>query len=133
MDWKVSMGLVFRHHGSYRKTQRSLQNLSARTDTEALLHRYGKLGVQYLRDATPQRTGATANAWSYEVERTSSGYTLVFNNSNSPRGVNVAILLQYGHGTRNGGYVRGLDYINPAARKLFQQMADELWLEVKIS
>ena len=127
------MGLTFRHHGSYRRTRRSLQILSTKSGTEAILHRYGKLGVQYLREATPKRTGATADAWSYEVESTPNGYTLVFNNSNSPRGVNVAILLQYGHGTRNGGYVKGLDYINPAAQKLFQQMADELWLEVKIS
>lgn len=125
------MGIKWKTRGSYRRTQKAMQSLSTMSDTEAILHRYGKLGVQYLREATPKRTGATANAWSYKIEQGRGTYKLVFENSNTNKGVNIAVILQYGHGTRNGGYVQGIDYINPASQRVFEQMVRDLWAEVK--
>lgn len=126
------MGIKFKTFGSWRKTQRMMQRLSSMSDIDGILNRYGKLGVQYLREATPKRTGTTAEAWSYEIDRSKRGrVALVFKNSNTVKGVNIAVILQYGHGTRNGGYVQGIDYINPASQRVFQQMANELWAEVK--
>lgn len=96
------------------------------------LDKYGKAGVEALMLATPKDTGKTATSWSYEVVINDDSASIIFNNSNMTRmNIPVAILIQYGHGTRNGGYVQGIDYINPALRPVFQQMADEIWEEAK--
>lgn len=92
--------------------------------------KYGKLGVNALSSATPQDTGLTASSWYYRVERTKTSVTISFCNSNINKGVPIAIILQYGHGTRNGGWVEGIDYINPAVQPVFIKLADELWREV---
>lgn len=95
------------------------------------LDRYGQMGVEALSNATPVRTGLAASSWYYTIERANGSATLSWHNSDIEGGYNVAILIQYGHGTRNGGYVKGIDYINPALAPVFQQMADEIWEEVR--
>lgn len=87
-------------------------------------------GVTALSRATPIDTGKTAESWTYEVRTSSQGAVIYWKNDNVINGFNVAIGLQYGHGTRNGGYVRGLDYINPAIRPVFEEIADDIWREV---
>ena len=95
-----------------------------------LLNEYGKQGVELLRDATPVDTGKTATGWDYEIEVNSQGISLYWVNNNVNEGVPIAILIQYGHATRSGSYVQGVDYINPALRPLFESMATKLWKEV---
>lgn len=95
-----------------------------------LLNEYGKQGVELLRDATPVDTGKTATGWDYEIEVSSQGVSLYWINNNVNEGVPIAILIQYGHATRSGSYVQGIDYINPALRPLFESMATKLWKEV---
>jgi len=96
-----------------------------------MLRRYGKEGVEALELATPKDTGKTASSWSYEIETTDDGYNLVWNNSNMAEpGMPIAILLQYGHATKAGTYVRGVDYINPALSPVFQKIADNILDEV---
>ena len=95
-----------------------------------LLNEYGKQGVELLRDATPMDTGKTATGWDYEIEVNSQGISLYWVNNNVNEGVPIAILIQYGHATRSGSYVQGVDYINPALRPLFESMATKLWKEV---
>lgn len=95
-----------------------------------LLNEYGKQGVELLRDATPVDTGKTATGWDYEIEVSSQGVSLYWVNNNVNEGVPIAILIQYGHATRSGSYVQGIDYINPALRPLFESMATKLWKEV---
>lgn len=95
-----------------------------------LLNEYGKQGVELLRDATPVDTGKTATGWNYEIEVSSQGVSLYWVNNNVNEGVPIAILIQYGHATRSGSYVQGIDYINPALRPLFESMATKLWKEV---
>ena len=95
-----------------------------------LLNEYGKQGVELLRDATPVDTGKTATGWDYEIEVSSQGVSLYWGNNNVNEGVPIAILIQYGHATRSGSYVQGIDYINPALRPLFESMATKLWKEV---
>lgn len=95
-----------------------------------LLNEYGKQGVELLRDATPADTGKTATGWDYEIEVSSQGVSLYWVNNNVNEGVPIAILIQYGHATRSGSYVQGVDYINPALRPLFESMATKLWKEV---
>lgn len=87
-------------------------------------------GAIALSRATPIDTGKTAESWSYEIKTTTKGMVVYWTNSNIVNGFNVAIGLQYGHGTKNGGYVRGLDYINPAIRPIFEEIADKIWTEV---
>ena len=94
------------------------------------LDKYGREGVAALSAATPKESGLTANSWYYEIERSKDSVSIFFYNSNVNKGVPIAIILQYGHGTRNGGYVEGIDYINPAIQPLFNKIAEDAWKEV---
>ena len=86
-----------------------------------------------LSAATPVDSGLTATSWIYKIIQNGSTISIVWENSNVQKGVNIAIILQYGHGTRNGGYVSGRDYINPALKPIFDKMADAAWKEVTSS
>lgn len=117
------------NYNNIRKFLKKNEHMSLRS----VLDKYGRLGVEALAKATPVDTGKTADSWSYEVEKTREGYTISWKNSNVNHGVPIALILQYGHGTGTGGYVQGTDYINPAMRKVFQELADDAWKEVKDS
>lgn len=97
---------------------------------EHILRKYADIGVQALRSATPKDSGATAASWGYEIEQDAEGYTIYWTNDNFNRSFNVAINLQKGHGTGTGGYVSGIDYINPAMNPIFEQIANDAWNEV---
>lgn len=99
-------------------------------DVARILKKYGRMGVNALSSATPKLTGKTASSWSYEINKSKNGCSVSWTNSNVNNGVNIAIILQYGHGTGTGGYVSGRDYINPALRDVFDKMAEEAWSEV---
>lgn len=96
-----------------------------------ILDSYGEKGVGALRNATPVETSETANSWAYRKVKTGSGYALEFHNTHINDGVNIAVILQYGHGTGTGGYVAGRDYINPVAQPVFDEIADALTKEVQ--
>ena len=115
--------------GSFNKTERFLKKAQEASKTINLT-KYGEKGVAALQAATPTRTGVTASSWYYKIEKSGSTITLSFLNSNVNRGVPIAIILQYGHGTNNGGWVQGRDYINPALRPVFDEMAQAIWKEV---
>lgn len=115
--------------GDYSKLTCYLDRLKKITRMD-VLNKYGKEGVSVLSAATPVETGRTANSWTYEVEQGKGSASITFSNTNINKGVSIAIILQYGHGTRNGGYVQGRDYINPAIQPIFDKMVDELWREV---
>lgn len=116
------------NRGSFRNAERffdNSKNLSRRLRTA--FERYGSQGVEALRSATPKDSGLTANSWSFTIEDWGIG----FNNTNVQDGYSVALLIQYGHAMRNGGYVEGIDFINPALRPIFDQIANECWREVQ--
>lgn len=115
--------------GDFSKAFRHLKKLSDASKFK-FLEKYGQRGVAALSAATPVDSGLTANSWSYEIQQSGSGVSVVFLNSNIPNGFPVAIMLQYGHGTGTGGWVEGRDYINPAIRPVFDAMANEAWKEV---
>lgn len=119
----------FEHSGNLTKTERFLNKMLKLTGS-SLFDKYGEIGVEALRANTPQRTGNTANSWYYEIEHSVGSTKISWNNSNENKGVLIAVLIQYGHGTRNGGYVQGVDYINPTMKKVFDQIANNLWEEV---
>ena len=122
-------GITFRHVGNFSKMDRFLARLMNREYLN-ILDKYGQKGVNALAAATPKRTGLTAASWTYEITHNLESSTISWKNTNVNKGVNIAIILQYGHGTRNGGYVAGRDYINPAIQPIFDQMAVEAWKEV---
>lgn len=95
-----------------------------------VLDQYGQMGVQALAAATPVDTGKTASSWTYKIVESDGQISIEWMNTNINRGVNIAIILQYGHATRNGGYVAGRDYINPALQPIFDKLADAAWKEV---
>lgn len=113
----------------WNNTEKLLKN-SLGNDWIRVLENYGRQGVQALAAATPVDSGNTASAWDYDIVKKGNSVSVIWNNSNIHNGVNIAIILQYGHGTGNGGYVQGRDYINPALRPIFDAMADAAWKEV---
>lgn len=119
--------LTVKSKGSFENTF-SFFNSSLEKAKWEKLWKYGEMGVQALRNATPVDTGLTRDSWKYEIERTKDQVRIVWSNTNVVKDYfNVAIMLQYGHATRGGGYVEGIDYINPALKPIFQQIADDLW------
>lgn len=121
--------IVFRQKGNFKNTEVFLKRAS-KFNIDAILDRYGKEGVSALSVATPKDTGETANSWYYKVNKGKDIITITWSNSHIVNGVPIAIILQYGHATRNGGYVEGRDYINPAIRPIFDRIANRAWEEV---
>lgn len=121
--------ITFRHKGDFSKVTRYLEKAdkAARISN---LHRFGRAGVAALASATPVDSGETANSWNYEIIREKGSVSISFYNTNIQNGVPIAIILQYGHGTRNGGWVQGRDYINPAIQPIFDQIVNDAWREV---
>lgn len=116
--------------GDFKKTTKFLDTITRGNYINNFLEECGQEGVAALRDATPKRSGRTASSWSYEIERSSSGCTIHWLNTNINRNVNIAVIIQMGHGTRRGAYVQGIDYINPAIKPVFDKIAEKVWKEV---
>ena len=121
--------VTFKHVGNFNRTERFLNRLRGAKYLN-ILERYGQEGVRALSSATPVDSGKTANSWTYKIERTPSRTIISWLNTNVHEGANIAILLQYGHGTGTGGFVQGRDYINPAMQPIFDTIAQEAWREV---
>lgn len=119
----------FRHKGDFDKTTKFF-NFVLRKDYYSILEKYGQAGVEALREATPKRTGKTSESWSYSIEKSKHGVDLIWSNSNTSRGISIALLIQNGHGMPSGYYVEGIDYINPALRPIFDAMGKDAWEEV---
>ena len=119
----------FSHKGDFSKTKLTLEKMKG-VAKRGFLDKYGKEGVAALASATPVDTGLTASSWEYKVEYNDRGAILSFHNTNFQNGVPIAIVIQYGHGTRNGGWVEGRDYINPAIQPVFDRLVNEAWGEV---
>lgn len=121
--------ISFTQKGDFKKLNSFLERAKEKIKI-GNLDRYGRDGVNALRQYTPVDTGLTSDSWYYRIERTNDNVSIVFNNSNINKGVPIAIILQYGHGTNNGGWVQGRDYINPAIQPIFDKLAEEAWKEV---
>lgn len=121
--------ISFRQKGDFSKLTSYLEK-AKETIKLGNLDRYGQEGVKALSSATPQDSGKTASSWYYEIEHKNGSVSISFHNSNINKGVPIAIILQYGHGTRNGGWVEGKDYINPAIQPIFDKITSEAWKEV---
>lgn len=101
-----------------------------RKDPTSILEYYGQAGVDALSAATPVNTGLTASSWYYEIEKTKDGWNLTWNNSNIQNGIPIAVLIQMGHATKRGGWVQGIDYINPALQEIFKRFSIEIGKEL---
>ena len=121
--------ISFRQKGDFSKLSSYLRRQKDRKRF-GILDKYGKEGVTALASATPVDSGLTAKSWYYEIKQVDGYTTISFNNSNIQDGVPIAIILQYGHGTRNGGWVQGRNYINPAIQPIFDKIAESAWREV---
>lgn len=121
------MGLIkVRHRGNFSHTER-LFNKATKREYLNDLGRYGKTGVDALSKATPVDTGKTANSWMYDITKDREGTTISWFNTNEVDGVNIAAILQYGHGTGAGVYVQGRDYINPAMKPVLDEAVEGAW------
>ena len=118
-----------KHKGDFSKVIRYLERVNKGVNIRSL-DKYGREGVEALASSTPVKTGLTASSWYYEIEDKRGTVELRFCNSNIQNGVPIAIILNYGHATRNGGWVEGRDYINPAIQPIFDKIAEDAWKEV---
>lgn len=121
--------IKIKQKGDFQKTEKFLKKALGRKYM-SVLEKYGEYGVNALTAATPVDTGMTAVSWRYEIIQNGSGISVVWHNDNIKNGINIAIILQYGHGTKNGGWVEGRDYINPALQPIFDRLAELAWKEV---
>jgi len=121
--------IEFKQKGDFTKLNRYFERMKEVVKIGDL-DKYGKEGVAALSAATPVDTGKTANSWSYKIKRQNGSVSIDFYNSNFSNGVPIAIILQYGHTTNNGGWVQGRDYINPAIQPIFDKIAKNAWKEV---
>lgn len=121
-----------KHSGNFNHLEKFLKK-NANMDIDHYLTMYGQKGVNALSNATPRDTGLTATSWRYKIEKDEQKGTITIywiNDNIVNEWFNVALMLQYGHGTRSGAWVEGIDYINPALRSIFDEMAEEIWKEV---
>ena len=121
--------IKFRQKGDFSKVTKYFERVKKGINIRSL-DKYGQQGVEALSSATPVDTGLTARSWYYEIEKQKGVVRISFCNSNIQNGVPIAIILQYGHGTRNGGWVTGRDYINPAIQPVFDEILKNAWKEV---
>ena len=119
----------FTHRGNFNNTLNFLKK-AEKPNYMSILSRYGEIGANALAAATPRNTGESAESWSYTVTKLAGGYRVSWNNSDMAGRVPVVILIQYGHATKNGGFVEGRDFINPALEPVFDQLAEAAWREV---
>lgn len=125
------MGVVtFKHKGNFELTSNLFKRITEKKELQKVLKKYGEEGVRALASATPKDTGKTAESWYYEIVANKRRTTIIFKNSNIIDYVSIAVILQYGHATKNGGWVEGRDYINPAIQPIFDRIANESWKEV---
>ena len=123
------MRVTVKSTGSFKNTENWLKR-AVNTDFTKTLQKYGEEGVNALAAATPKDSGKTAASWRYEITGGRGKASITWCNDNVNDGVNIAVILQYGHGTGTGGYVQGTDYINPALKPVFEEIADEAWKEL---
>lgn len=121
--------ITIESQGDWKLTRNWFDKMT-KLDLALIMNQFGKEGVSALAAATPSKSGLTSKSWNYEVTRNGNNWKITWTNSNVNHGVNIAVILQYGHGTRNGGYVVGRDYINPAIRPVFDKIAKKAWKEV---
>lgn len=121
--------ITIESQGEWKMTRNWFDKMT-KLDLALIMNQFGKEGVSALAAATPSKSGLTSKSWNYEVTRKGNNWKITWTNSNVNKGANIAVLIQYGHGTRNGGYVVGRDYINPAIRPVFDKIADKAWKEV---
>lgn len=121
--------IKFRQKGDFSKLTHYLEKVKEVVKLGDL-DKYGREGVAALASATPVDTGLTASSWRYEIQHGNDSVSIAFYNDNIQNGIPIAIILQYGHGTRNGGYVQGRDYINPAIKPIFDKITEDAWKEV---
>lgn len=121
--------IKFRQKGDYSKFTRYLERIKEVVKLGDL-DKYGRAGVAALASATPVESGVTAASWLYEINHNQDSVSISFYNDNINKGVPIAIILQYGHGTGTGGWVEGKDYINPAIQPIFDKITEDAWKEV---
>ena len=113
--------------GSFKNLDKFLATVSNREQLYSKIEPLAKEGVSALAAATPTESGKTAASWDYEIKISNKSVSITWLNTNTIDGVNIAVILQYGHGTGTGGYVQGRDYINPAIKPIFDKIAESVW------
>lgn len=122
--------ITFKQTGDFSKTTRFLNTMSRGEYLTSQLDKYGRIGVDALSRATPVDTGKTAESWDYKIEQNDKGVKIVWTNENTTNQIPIVILIEYGHATKNGGFVQGREFINPTMQPIFDELSERIWKEV---
>ena len=126
----MSLTIKMERKGNLKNTSKFLRILQEKLWLKNL-NKYGEMGVKALEIATPKDSGLTAKSWFYQIDDDGKTLTISWHNSNVKKGYfNVALMLQYGHGTKSGTWVNGVDYINPAMDPVFKDIEAGIWKEI---
>lgn len=120
----------FSQSGNFKHTTKFFNEISGGKYINDKLDQYGKIGVEALKNNTPEDTGKTADSWSYKIINDEKGVGIEWHNDNISGSVPVVILIEYGHATRGGGFVKGRDFINPTMKPIFDELSNQIWKEV---
>lgn len=123
-------GIVVTSKGDFKKTAMFLEKFKKLLGMQDIFNKYGQMGVDALIRNSPVETGLLKSSWYYQVEQKPGLLSITWSNSDIENGLNVALLVQYGHGLRDGTYLAGIDYINPSIGPLMEELADKVWKEV---
>lgn len=121
--------ITFKMKGDFKHSENFFNRVLKR-DLYSKLEPYAQRGLEALKDHTPVDSGRTAESWDYKIIHSKNFVRIIWTNSNTVNDVPLAVMIQYGHATGGGGYVEGIDFINPALRPLFREIADSVWREV---
>lgn len=124
-----NMGVIIKHKGDLKNTEKFFRD-SKRVISIQNAERFAQLCLKNLKDATPKNTGKTSESWSYNVIRSANSVVIEFNNTNIQNGINIAILVDIGHATKDGLWIEGRNYIDPAIRKTYNEIVNNTWKEL---
>ena len=126
----MSNVVTIKTKGSF-KNFLSFSDKMLKRDYVKVLNRYAKSGLEALKANTPVDTGKTRDSWYYEIIQDKQGIKIVWKNSNvTSYGTPIVLFIQYGHYTKSGTFIQGIDFINPALKPIFSKIADNIWMEV---
>ena len=119
------MSISYKVSGSFKNIEEFLKH-GSQVDVMGIMSSYGASGVKALSDATPLDSGRAASSWDYTVTKKGAIYSIVWINSDIEDGFPVVVMIQYGHGTGTGGWIEGIDFINPAIKPVVEKIADRI-------
>lgn len=124
------MRITFESKGDFNKTRAWLSKVVNHAPVDTL-RQIAREGEQTLSANTPRDTGETASGWMSEITSKGSNSEIAWMNKAHPEArVNIAKIIDQGHGTGTGGYVPPRPYIQRSMESVWKTASDRLAKEL---